>query len=738
MKNLELLAPAGSLETLKAVIHAGADAVYLGGNLFGARAYADNFTEEELIEGIHYAHLHRSRVFLTVNTLLKNHELEEKLYDYLLPYYEEGLDAVIVQDMGVMSFIREKFPKLSIHTSTQMTITNADGARLMKEQGADRIVTAREMSLEEIRCIHNEVGIEIESFIHGALCYCYSGQCLMSSMLGGRSGNRGRCAQPCRLPYTVYDEAGNEISGKNIPILSLKDLCTLPFLYELADNGVYSFKIEGRMKASEYAAGVVSIYRKYMDAYLSGSRIPVEERDRKALLALGNRSGFTDGYYYKHNDSHMLSGAAANHSKGDGAVWEEIREKYVLRQTKEKINGKLKLYKDKPAMLMVDYGDYHIACKGDVGMKALKQPLARETVEEKLRKTGSTPFAFDKLILEMEDDVFLPVNRLNQLRRDALDALRDAVLASGRRSIKLPEQGGDTGNILMEQTETEAQPYAAFQKHMISVSDRRQLAVVLSYDFADGIYLESLMYTGTDFAERLSKDIAVIHAAGKKAYYAFPAVFRKKTSDFYEKQAETFKQLPLDGCLIRSLDELGFLKRHHITEGKIVGDSSLYTYSDRAADWYYNQGITRDTIPAELNQKEIKARKNQSSELVVYGRLPLMVTAQCIHKNTAGCDKKPCITTLKDRYQIEFPVRNNCFSCYNILYNSKPLCLFKEEEKLKGMGFSSYRMQFTVENEEEVRTVMDLYESIMIMGKTISETEFLSDYTNGHFKRGVE
>lgn len=729
MSNLELLAPAGSLETLKAVIHAGADAVYLGGGMFGARAYADNFTEEELIEGIHYAHLHGRKVFLTVNTLLKNRELEENLYDYLLPYYEEGLDAVIVQDMGVMQFIQELFPDLPIHTSTQMTITNTDGARLMKEKGVERVVTAREMSLEEIRCIHEEVGVEIESFIHGALCYCYSGQCLLSSILGGRSGNRGRCAQPCRLPYTAYDADGREISDKNIPILSLKDLCTLPFLYELADNGVYSFKIEGRMKSPEYAAGVVSIYRKYMDSYLDGSRISVDKKDVKALMELGNRNGFTDGYYHTHNDSSMLSGATSNHSKGDGVLQDTIRAKYVAKQIKEKINGKLKLYKDKPAMLMVDYGNYQIACEGAVVMQALKQPLSKETVEEKMRKTGSTPFDFEELIIEMEENVFLPVNQLNQLRRDALEQLEEAILAPYRR----------TGGTCRDGAENASKKNASGRSlHMVSVEEREQLAVVLAYDFVDGIYLESLMYTRADFDKKLAEDVAKIHAAGKMAYYAFPSVFRKRTSDYYEKQVGLLRGLKLDGYLIRSLDELGFLIRHSMTDGEIVGDSNLYTYSDRAAQWYYTQGVSRDTVPVELNQKEIAARACENSEMIVYGRLPLMVTAQCVHKNTTGCDKKPCITELKDRYQVRFPVRNNCLECYNILYNSKPLCLFKEEERLKRTGLSSYRLSFTTETAAEVQKIMDVYETAVILKKTVRKDAFPSDYTNGHFKRGVE
>ena len=262
----ELLAPAGSYESMTAAFAAGADAVYIGGSRFGARAYADNLDQDRMCQAIDYAHLHGRRIYMTVNTLFKEQELKE-LYPYLLPFAVQGLDGVIVQDLGAMALIRECFPDLAVHASTQMTITGAYGARRLKELGAKRIVTARELSLEEIRFIHRQTGMEIECFIHGALCYCYSGQCLMSSLIGGRSGNRGRCAQPCRLPYEVK-RRGKTVNPKDERlVLNLKDLCTLDQLPDILEAGVYSLKIEGRMKSPRYTAGVVSIYRKYLDAY---------------------------------------------------------------------------------------------------------------------------------------------------------------------------------------------------------------------------------------------------------------------------------------------------------------------------------------------------------------------------------------------------------------------------------------------------------------------------------------
>ena len=270
---VELLSPAGDMEGFYGAIHAGADAVYLSGKQFGARAYADNFSEEEILEAIRYAHLFGRKVYLTVNTLVKEFEMD-KLFLFLKPLYEAGLDAVIVQDFGVLHFIRENFPHLDIHASTQMTITGKLGCEVLLEQGASRVVPARELSLSEIAEIKKTVPVELECFIHGAMCYCYSGQCLFSSFLGERSGNRGRCAQPCRLPYGI--------DGKNeLYPLSLKDMNTLEYIPQLIEAGIDSFKIEGRMKKPEYTAGITSVYRKYIDQYYKKQWAGVSARDRE-------------------------------------------------------------------------------------------------------------------------------------------------------------------------------------------------------------------------------------------------------------------------------------------------------------------------------------------------------------------------------------------------------------------------------------------------------------------------
>lgn len=750
MKELELLAPAGSLKTLKAVIHAGADAVYLGGSMFGARAYANNFNEEELLEAIRFGHIHGRKIILAVNTLLKEYELGQ-LYDYLRPYYEAGVDAVIVQDMGVMEFIKTHFPNLPIHTSTQMTITNVEGARLLKEQGVERVVTAREMSLEEIQRIHDEVGVELESFIHGALCYCYSGQCLFSSIIGGRSGNRGRCAQPCRLSYEVLQGEKSLTGHHATPILSLKDMCTLPFLYELADHGVYSFKIEGRMKTPEYAAGVVSIYRKYMDSYLDGSRIPVEKKDIRALLELGNRGGFTNGYYYHHNDSDMLSGESASHNKSEGVLQDNIRREYVDTELKEKIKGKLILNKECPAKIEVQYGKIKVSYQGDMVLVAQNRPLTKEVVTEKITKTGNTPFVFENLEVTMDDDIFMPVNQLNQLRRGALEALEEALLKPYERTLpELVETSSaetdrqTTGNAIKEKqisgqslSQTSGQQSADSSTEVrVLIEDAEQLPAVLKADFVDTVYLDCMLYTRENLIHKLSEDIDRVHASDKKAFYVFPFIFRQQTSLFYEKIMPELKKLPLDGIMVRSLDEIAFIKEWGNENWQMVSDSNLYTYSNEAAEYFYRLGMIQDTIPVELNRKEILRRENSRSEMIIYGRLPLMITAQCIHKNTLGCMHQHKVLNLKDRYSVHFPVKNFCSECYNVIYNSLPVCLFKEDVTVKKIAPAAVRLSFTTETEEETEQILTIYGDIYKNGGILGQMPM--ECTNGHFKRGVE
>ena len=563
MKAIELLSPAGAYPILKAVIGAGADAVYVGGPAFGARAYADNFSKEELLESIDYAHIHNRKVYLTVNTLLKEREMEEQLFDYLLPYYEQGLDAVIVQDFGVLTFIREAFPQLSIHASTQMTVTGTDGAAFLQKQGASRIVTARELSFEEIQKIKSDTGVEIESFVHGALCYCYSGECLLSSMLGGRSGNRGRCAQPCRLPYEVLNAAGERLTREATHILSPKDLCTIGMIPQLAECGIDSFKIEGRMKQVEYAAGVTSIYRKYIDLYEQYGReaFHVDKNDEKKLESLGSRSGFTTGYYTSHNGPDMITFSKPNHTKTDEKLHETIRKTYLQKDLQRKIKGNLKLFCGKNATLSVGTGEAEVQIFGEPVEAAQKKPLDKNTVSEKMQKTGNTSFVFESLEIEMDDDIFVPIGQLNALRRDALHALEEKLLADTGRigmAVKPESHKSDigTGNVRT------ADIHTADFSTTVSVQTTEQLACVCKTDYVTRICLDADTFLRTEDTADLQKAYQSITAAGKEACFILPVIFRERTRQRYERLYDTVFTIPFDGIIVKNYEEIGFLQRH--------------------------------------------------------------------------------------------------------------------------------------------------------------------------------
>ena len=706
MKAIELLSPAGAYPILKAVIGAGADAVYVGGPAFGARAYADNFSKEELLESIDYAHIHNRKVYLTVNTLLKEREMEEQLFDYLLPYYEQGLDAVIVQDFGVLTFIREAFPQLSIHASTQMTVTGTDGAAFLQKQGASRIVTARELSFEEIQKIKSDTGVEIESFVHGALCYCYSGECLLSSMLGGRSGNRGRCAQPCRLPYEVLNAAGERLTREATHILSPKDLCTIGMIPQLAECGIDSFKIEGRMKQAEYAAGVTSIYRKYIDLYeqYGSEAFQVDKNDEKKLESLGSRSGFTTGYYTRHNGSDMITFSKPNHTKTDEKLHETIRETYLQKDLQRKIKGNLKLFCGKNATLSVGTGEVEVQILGEPVEAAQKKPLDKNTVSEKMQKTGNTSFIFDSLEIEMDDDIFVPIGQLNALRRDALHALEEKLLADTGRigmAVKPESHKSDigTGNVRT------ADIHTADFSTTVSVQTTEQLACVCKTDYVTRICLDADTFLRTEDTADLQKAYQSITAVGKEACFILPVIFRECTRQRYERLYDTVFTIPFDGIIVKNYEEIGFLQRHAYT-GTVMADHDLYTYSNRTQEAFAQSGICRNTVPLELNYKELRHRDCSNSELLIYGYLPLMVSAGCIFKSLKKCQKKESLCYLKDRYGKHFAVRNYCTDCYNILYNSSPLALFGMRQEVESIHPKSLRMQFTTESVKETEKIL--------------------------------
>ena len=702
-KDFELLAPAGSLEILKGVIESGADAVYVGGSMFGARAYANNFTEEELLEAIDFAHLRGVKVYLTVNTLIKNSEFS-KLYDYLLVYYKRGLDAVIVQDIGVVKAIHEYFPSMEIHTSTQMTVTGADGVRFLSQFGVTRVVMAREVSLAEMKRIHEETGMELEAFVHGALCYSYSGQCLFSSILGGRSGNRGRCAQPCRLPYTVEGK-------KDEYILSLKDMCGIKALDKLHDAGVYSLKIEGRMKQLEYACGVVKYYRSYID-----SKKPVSDADYDRIKALGNRCGFTDRYYFDHNGSDMVTYVKPNFVSNAAEPSPEKR--------KLSIEGELVLREGEPGSLTVKRGDVTYKASIEPVSAALKAPLDKKAAIDRINKTGDTDFEFSHIKAQIGENVFVPNGALNKLRRDAISGLCDKLL---KKYYRNDERYTDMSRLTVlpeHVVKSDAAHDEAINDYttICSCMTRAQLDTLIGYECFDVFYLDFDMYDRKTLIQQFADDVKSLTKQNKKVYLMLPTIFRADSSDYFVSIAKELDKVSFEGFVVKNYEEL-YQTENLFTGKKVILDHNMYTFNDVSKSAFFEHGVSGDTVPLELNSREIMHRNNIGSQMIVYGYYPLMTTANCVHKNTKGCDKKQKLIYLKDRYNKSFAVCNNCKECYNTIYNSLPTMLTKNISKLKEAGIRSFRYSFTIETPKQIKAVMD---------------DKVAEYTNGHYKRGVE
>ena len=739
MRKTELLAPAGSLESLKAAVNAGADAVYIGGTRFGARAYADNLTEEDMKWAIDYAHLHGVSLYMTINTLLKERELEE-LYDYVKPYYEQGLDAVIVQDFGVLKALSEWFPDLPLHVSTQMTVTGAEGFEFLKDfPNVTRIVTSRELSLEELQHIRNTTDFEIESFIHGALCYCYSGQCLFSSVIGGRSGNRGRCAQPCRLPYDVL-EKGKRISGeKEKYILSPKDMNTLEILPKILDMGIDSLKIEGRMKRPEYTAGVVSIYRKYIDLYMAseGKNFKVQKKDIQDLEELFRKRGYSQGFYVQHNGRNMMALSAPENEKEEAErsiFLDQLYEKYVKTQKQEKIKGILEVSTENPMKLLLKWNQLEVEVLGECGMIPKNRSMTAEDFEKQLRKTGNTPFEFESLEVYVQGDVFVPNGAINELRRTALQKLEEAVTQKYRRIA--------SARPVREKAEKkkEAQPWNPV--FHVSVETKEQLEVAAASELPQSIYVDSSCMSMTDLTAYCGSQKGMELLENKKLYYILPPVFRMETVNAYTEEYNQLKEIPWTGFVVKNLESYQWLFKMK-NQKPVILDENLYTFNSKAKEFWKNQEqVLFETLPVELNFKELKQRGCEGAELIVYGHLPMMISAGCIYKSLKRCRKgdkrdfKPeDYYQLKDRKNMKFPVKPVCRECYNILYNSQPLSLLNMREQVAELRPASVRLKFTVENASQTAKALEKFEKNYC--KNLSVEDF-SDFTRGHFKRGVE
>lgn len=726
---VEVLAPGGSLDSVKAAINAGADAVYTGGQMFGAREYADNLDTEQMIEALQYAHIHGRKIYLTVNTLLKDKEIEEKLYDYLLPFYENGLDAVIVQDFGVMKYIHDRFPDLPIHASTQMTIMGEKTASYLKEYGVTRIVTPRELNLQEIKKIYDTTHMEIESFVHGALCYCYSGQCFLSSYIGGRSGNRGKCAQPCRLNYDVI-KAGTVLNpDDNKYVLSPKDICTLKILPDIIEAGVCSLKIEGRMKKTEYTAGITALYRKYLDLYLEKGRdgYYVSDDDMQKAMDLFNRNGFHESYFKVHNGKEMISMKKPTFRMENTGLVKNIRENYIEVEPKENINIYITILKENNVKLIVTCDDLCVEVTGGIPQEAQKAPLSKETVIKQLSKLGNTPYAAEHIEVTMDEGLFLTMGELNALRRSMTDRLTEELIAGSLRNRNNNNTSNSNNNSKNNDNKNNRNNHIEITA---LVSGRKQALAALDNKAVTIVYIEAYSITPSDMEEIFAKN-----GYNTKIYLSLPHIFRMKDEQSFHKKWKSFINRA-DGFLVRNIEAYFYLEKLGI-RNNIVFDYNLYTFNKNAKMLVkeINSNV-KTTVPVEQNIKELFTRECQGEEMVVYGYMPVMFTANCIAKTCDNCNKQSGRYQLKDRMSQIMNVQCVCNYCYNIIYNTNPLSLIKYKNEIKMLGVDSVRLEFTVETVAEINEIISKYEQSFINDS--AEVEEINNSTRGHFKRGVK
>ena len=727
MDRIELLAPAGDYSCFLAAMNAGADAIYLSGEKFGARAYAKNFSEPDLIKAIDYAHIFDKKVFLTVNTLLKDSEMAE-LFEYLLPFYKAGLDGVIVQDMGVISCIRRWFPDMPVHASTQLTITGLEGVNLLEKMGVKRVVLAREVSLKEIEYIHNHSKVELETFVHGALCYSYSGKCLFSSMVGGRSGNRGRCAGSCRQPYN-----GDKY------ILSTKDICCLKHIPKLIEAGICSLKIEGRMKSPEYVYGVCSIYRKYLDIYYNNNNTMSSDelyhkyfenadfkKDFDTLTKLYTRGGNSEGYYFMHNGKGMISLSDASYLSDKGEVKDQFSDLVNTEKLKIAIDAKVHIYPDENISLLINDSVY---VEGAKALIAENKPIDKESVKKQLNKTKDTEFTFRNISYDISNNAFVRISDLNDLRRKAIEKYREELVTKFRRNTNSKNIDRNSDSIKLNKNSN----IPVF----CEITTKEQLYAVLNEKRINRVYVPHKLL--------LDKSILnLLNESGVEVYTKFQSVIRYNYLE--NNKSEILKILDLtDGVLVDSHEVIEFLNSNNY-EKPIIGDIHIYALNKEAAFKYNEMSLSTLTVPVELNKKEILKRNISGEELLAYGYIPMMISAQCVNRTTNGCDKENKFLTLRDRKGANFTAVNHCDDCFNMIYNNVPLSLHNDLEFARRINAEGVRLSFTIEDinrtSEVTRLYCDLIDVINNCKESLDKDRVLAlfkdnSYTKGHLNRGV-
>ena len=693
MADMELLAPAGGMRELVAAVQSGADAVYLGASEFSARAGAGNFGYDELKEAVEYCHVYGVKVHCALNTLIKENELGAAV-DTARMIYECGADAIIIQDIGLAAHIRRIMPEIELHASTQMTVTSLDGVRYLEERGFSRVVLARELSLPEIRHIAKGARAELEVFVHGAICMCYSGQCLMSSVLGGRSGNRGRCAQPCRLPYALVRGGKKEAEAY---LLSPKDMSLIEHLPELKRLGVASLKIEGRLKSAEYVSAVTGVYRKYLD-----SPAKVSDRDKKELRDAFSRSGFTDGYL-----TGKLGRAMMSHD-----VPANTAECVYTPEAKQRADGKIvrkipisifaELKKDDVLRVTAyDEDGFCVTCCGDVKAEPAKNTaMSRERLTEQLKKLGDTPFAAADINAEIDEGITVPVKEINSVRRSMCAKMRAERAKRDRKNINdIPLRFGRAA----EKGE---------------------------------IYL-------TAEVENADQGLAVLKAGGIRRIYSPPCVAAEllkhadgveivtRTADIFRKE-----EIPTGRVSVSSPAALRF----YGSRAK-YGDMRLNVFNSLTAAEI--KELSCVTLSPELNLHEIREITehigDKETEIIGYGRLPLMLMRNCPVKAAGFCQAGRELYSLRDRKGITFPIicrDRETGSCRAEMLNSKPVYIADIMDEIRALKINCIRLKFTVENSAQCGKIVGVYKNALKGIK--ADTPEANTFTRGHLKRGVK
>ncbi len=768
-QTIELLSPAGSYEAFRAAVISGCDAVYLGCKDFGARAYAQNFTREELTKAIREAHLLDVKVFLTVNTLFKNSELHD-LKKLLADVYKMGIDAFIIQDFGLIGMMKTLFPEAEIHASTQMNCHSPAYAAFLKNQGFSRVVLSRELSLAQIESIHEQVDIELETFVHGALCYCFSGQCLMSSMIGGRSGNRGRCAQPCRLPYQVVIDG--DIRAKQY-VLSPKDIQTVDLLPDMIRAGVKSYKIEGRMKSPEYVAWNTKVYRHYLDLAAAGNPETLRKVDLEAMLQLYNRGGFSEGYYKQKNGQAMMATKRPNHQgvfvgrvtsvSGKGVhvdFFKPIRHgdalllgdttylcrqnhtnQAVLKMNIKDIKTGMEVYRlkdvdlenritdllnstarTKPVRMLLDMkigqaarltltsGDITVEVAGETVMAATGQGMDRKKLTKPMSKLGNTVFSLEELAIHMDEGVFMPVSQLNELRRNGVEELEKAILSRyTRKHVAIADQ--KPSDFVAEEADYMSSVSAV-------ISKAYQFEPVFNHG-VERIYFE----TGSYERYMLSSHLQKCKSAGIEAFLALPRILREKDAELLADDLDGLDSL-YDGYLVRSMD--GYLQRP--SEGKkVIFDHTVNILNNEALAFIKAMPDFAGYHPSlELNRREIGDMMLNDAEMLVYGYYQVMTSQQCVLATLEECNPASSAkTVLVDRMNNQLKVERYCRFCQNNIYNPQPMMLMDKKTELISLGLSRFRLRFTDESPDSIKSILDW------------DMASVTEYTRGHYSRGI-